>query len=79
MLLHKLIWALETEEKPSEAEFNPEVKRSGWQPPSDNGLWGPCASLKLEILQKLPEASLEYFNAEHGTFQQVLLCSTSLL
>lgn len=71
MLLHKLVWALETEEKPSEAEFNPEVKRSGWAPPSDNGLWTPCASLKTEILRRLPAASRSYFEAEHGTFQQV--------
>lgn len=71
MLLHKLVWALETEEKPGEAEFNPEVKRSGWQPPSDNGLWTPCATLKSQILNHLPDASRAYFEAEHGTFQQV--------
>jgi hypothetical protein len=71
MLLHKLVWALETEEKPSHSEFNPEVKRSGWQPPSDNGLWGPCASLKSQILGQLPESARAYFQAEHGIFQKV--------
>lgn len=71
MMLHKLVWALETEERPGDSEFNPEVKRSGWQPPRDSGLWKPCQELKESILQQLPAQAKEYFEAEHGTFQQV--------
>lgn len=71
MLLHKLVWALETEERPSDSEFNPEVKRSGWQPPCDSGLWTPCQELKQDVLQHLPANAKSYFEAEHGTFQQV--------
>ena len=36
---HQLQWALMTEEQPPQEAFNPEVKRSGWEPPKDYGLW----------------------------------------
>jgi hypothetical protein len=77
MLLHKLVWALETEEKPSEAEFDPEVKRSGWEPPSDNGLWEPCALLKSRIIERLPETARAYFQDEHETFQKVSVLTST--
>jgi phosphatidylinositol 4-kinase A len=71
MFLHKLIWALDTELRPAESEFNPEIKRSGWQPPRDTGLWGPCASVKKAVLSRLTPTQRAYFEDEHETFQQV--------
>ena len=71
MFLHKLIWALDTEQEPPAAEFDPEVKRSGWQPPRDTGLWEPCKSVKATVLSQLTAAARVYFDVEHGTFQKV--------
>ncbi len=33
------VCTLRSEAKPPEEAFNPAVKRSGWQPPQDTGLW----------------------------------------
>lgn len=71
MFLHKLIWALETEERPGDSEFSPDVKRSGWAPPVDTGLWAPCAEVKAAVLARLPPAARAYFDDEHGTFEKV--------
>jgi phosphatidylinositol 4-kinase A len=71
MFLHKLIWALETEERPEDSEFNPEIKRSGWQPPVDTGLWAVCKAVKAAVLSHLSPKELAYFEDEHGTFQKV--------
>jgi phosphatidylinositol 4-kinase len=71
MFLHRLIWALDTELRPAESEFNPKVKRSGWQPPRDTGLWGPCATVKDAVLSSLGPEQRAYFENEHGTFQKV--------
>lgn len=71
MFLHKLIWALDTETRPDDAEFNPEIKRSGWQPPADTGLWAPCGAIKASVLSRLTPKARAYFEQEHGTFQRV--------
>jgi phosphatidylinositol 4-kinase A len=78
MFLHKLIWALDTEQKPPASEFNPEIKRSGWQPPSDTGLWTPCKRVQEAVLQQLTPAAREYFDSEHGTFEKVTNISGTL-
>ncbi|KAG2445055.1 hypothetical protein HYH02_008923 [Chlamydomonas schloesseri] len=71
LFLHQLIWALVTEERPPPEEFNPEVKRSGWQPPADTGLWEPAARLKERVLSGMTAASAAYWNAENDYFNQV--------
>ena len=39
----------QAEAKPPEEAFHPTVKRSGWQPPKDTGLWAIADSLHEEV------------------------------
>lgn len=78
LFLHKLIWALDAEQKPPDSEFSPEIKRSGWQPPQDTGLWDICQAVKDTVLKRLDSQAKEYFEAEHGTFQKVTDISGTL-
>ncbi|KAG2496048.1 hypothetical protein HYH03_005968 [Edaphochlamys debaryana] len=71
LFCHQLIWALATEERPPEEEFNPEVKRSGWQPPQDTGLWSASLTLKSRALQGMTPASEAYYKAEAGYFDKI--------
>ncbi|GIL78260.1 hypothetical protein Vretifemale_7693, partial [Volvox reticuliferus] len=68
---HQLIWALATEEKPPPEEFNPEVKRSGWEPPKDMGLWDPAEKLKRRVLAQMTPEQRAYWEAEDGYFNKV--------
>ena len=40
---------LQSEGTPPEAAFNPVVKRSGWQPPQDSGLWKIADDLEQKV------------------------------
>uniref|UniRef100_A0A7R9V546 1-phosphatidylinositol 4-kinase n=1 Tax=Chlamydomonas euryale TaxID=1486919 RepID=A0A7R9V546_9CHLO len=71
LFAHQLIWALKTEERPPEEAFNPTVKRSGWAPPQDVGLWDISGKLRKQVESSLPPASKEYWEAEDGYFQRV--------
>ncbi|KAG1666312.1 hypothetical protein FOA52_004794 [Chlamydomonas sp. UWO 241] len=71
LFAHQLIWALKTEEKPPEEAFNPAVKRSGWQPPLDVGLWAISAQLRAKVVASLSPVSREYWDAEDGYFARV--------
>eukprot|EP00879_Flechtneria_rotunda_P007045 GHRR01007395.1.p1 GENE.GHRR01007395.1~~GHRR01007395.1.p1 ORF type:complete len:1449 (+),score=535.85 GHRR01007395.1:542-4348(+) len=68
---HQLIWALNSEAKPPEEAFNPEVKRSGWQPPKDTGLWDIAVSVKQQLEQQMTPVQREYWEAEGGYFEKV--------
>ncbi|GIL57911.1 hypothetical protein Vafri_13118 [Volvox africanus] len=68
---HQLMWALATEEKPPPEEFNPEVKRSGWEPPKDTGLWDPAEKLKRKVLAQMTPEQRAYWEAEDGYFNKV--------
>ena len=67
----QLMWALKTEEKPPDEAFNPEVKRSGWQPPQDCGLWTVSGQLRQQVLQSLKPSSRAYWEAESTYFDQI--------
>ncbi|KAF6255212.1 kinase-like domain-containing protein [Scenedesmus sp. NREL 46B-D3] len=71
LFAHQLIWALNSEAKPPEEAFNPEVKRSGWQPPKDTGLWEISARVKQQIEAQMTPQQKEYWAAEGGYFEQV--------
>ncbi|GFH25014.1 uncharacterized protein HaLaN_22904, partial [Haematococcus lacustris] len=75
LFAHRLIWALMTEQRPPEEAFNPEVKRSGWQPPRDFGLWDVATSLAERVLAGLSPASRQYWDAEAGYFDKVTAIS----
>lgn len=40
---------LQSEATPGEDEMNPTVKRSGWHPPEDTGLWAIADRVVLEV------------------------------
>ncbi|GLI63286.1 hypothetical protein VaNZ11_006192 [Volvox africanus] len=68
---HQLMWALATEEKPPPEEFTPEIKRSGWEPPKDTGLWDPAEKLKRKVLAQMTPEQRAYWEAEDGYFNKV--------
>jgi hypothetical protein len=53
LFTHQLIWALQSEEEPPPEAFNPEVKRSGWHPPKETGLWQVSKTLRAQLLDSL--------------------------
>ncbi|KAF8068220.1 PI4KA1 [Scenedesmus sp. PABB004] len=75
LFAHQLIWALDSEAKPPEEAFNPEVKRSGWQPPKDTGLWDIAAAVRAEVEAQMTPEQREYWAAERGYFEQVTALS----
>ncbi|GAX81982.1 hypothetical protein CEUSTIGMA_g9410.t1, partial [Chlamydomonas eustigma] len=75
LFAHQLMWALQTEEKPPEEAFNPEVKRSGWQPPKDCGLWTVSGQLRQKVFQSLQPSSRSYWEAESSYFDQITAIS----
>ena len=40
---------MQSEATPGEDEMNPTVKRSGWHPPEDTGLWAIADRIALEV------------------------------
>ena len=40
---------LQSEATPGEDEMNPIVKRSGWHPPEDTGLWAIADRVVMEV------------------------------
>ena len=42
--------ALQSEATPGEDEMNPTVKRSGWHPPEDTGLWAIADRVALQVI-----------------------------
>lgn len=71
LFLHQLLWALATEQRPPDEAFNPEVKRSGWQPPKDTGLWALAGALRTQVEGGLAGPSQEYWAAEDAYFDRV--------
>uniref|UniRef100_A0A061RGS5 1-phosphatidylinositol 4-kinase n=1 Tax=Tetraselmis sp. GSL018 TaxID=582737 RepID=A0A061RGS5_9CHLO len=68
---HRLVWNLQSEEKPPSEAFNPEVKRSGWEPPKDTGLWDVVGKVKTEVLHGLSPNDLDYLRREFGYFDDI--------
>lgn len=48
---------LQSEATPGEDEMNPTVKRSGWHPPEDTGLWAIADRVVMEVSCKLSNLS----------------------
>ncbi len=59
----------QTEGKPPEDAFNPVVKRSGWQPPQDTGLWGAADAVQAKVWHALEQPTREHL--------QVCICLSS--
>lgn len=56
---------------PPEAFTSPAVKRSGWTPPEDTGLWAVADELKGLVWQAMPAEKLERLMAEVAFFDAV--------
>lgn len=51
---------LQTEGTPPEEAFNPTVKRSGWQPPRDTGLWAATDAVRSKVWGALDPPTAEH-------------------
>eukprot|EP00884_Botryococcus_braunii_P016006 jgi/Botrbrau1/3089/Bobra.0070s0075.1 len=75
---HILICCLKAEGTPPEEAFNPTVKRSGWQPPSDTGLWSAADQVCQQVWQVLAEDKMARLKAELDFFDSVTSISGKL-
>ena len=48
-MLNVCMSVLQSEATPGEDEMNPTVKRSGWHPPEDTGLWAIADRVVTEV------------------------------
>ena len=55
---HVCMPILQSEATPGEDEMNPTVKRSGWHPPEDTGLWAIADRVTLEVGQRCLATSM---------------------
>ena len=53
--------------------MNPTVKRSGWTPPQDTGLWDLTDRLQTKMWSALPPNDLEYIQVEGHVMQYGLV------
>jgi len=75
---HILICTLSAEGKPPEEAFSPAVKRSGWKPPQDTGLWAAADALKARVWSAMPADKLARLRAELAYFDAVTAVSGAL-
>lgn len=66
-----LMVRLQSEAKPPEEAFNPTVKRSGWRPPADTGLWKPAEVLRARVWESLGKEQVALLRAEMAFFDAV--------
>ncbi|EIE19821.1 phosphatidylinositol 3 and 4-kinase family protein, partial [Coccomyxa subellipsoidea C-169] len=78
LFAHHLVCTLRSEAKPSEEAFSPAVKRSGWQPPQDTGLWDIAGQVQEQVFEQMPEDALAFLEAELSFFDAVTDISGSL-
>eukprot|EP00887_Chlorella_sp_A99_P002072 scaffold21.g2072.t1 len=75
---HLLACQLASEGTPPEDAFNPTVKRSGWTPPSDTGLWAIADRVHKRLLEELHGPVRERLLAELSFFDEVTAVSGKL-
>jgi len=67
-----LVCTLSAEGRPPDEAFSsPAVKRSGWSPPEDTGLWAVAGELKDAVWRAMPSEKLERLEAEVAFFDAV--------
>ena len=75
---HILLCTLKAEGTPPADAFSPAVKRSGWRPPADTGLWGLADELAARVWATMPPDKLERLGAELAYFDAVTAVSGEL-
>ena len=53
LFAHRLVCCLASEGTPPDEAFHPAVKRSGWKPPADSGLWATADAVRREARPSL--------------------------
>lgn len=53
LFAHRLVCTLSSEGRPPAEAFSPAVKRSGWKPPRDTGLWDTADAVKAQVGHRL--------------------------
>jgi len=66
-----LVCQLASEGTPPPDAFNPTIKRSGWSPPSDTGLWGIADRMRQRVWDTLGGSVREHLDAEVEFFGAV--------
>ena len=62
---------LQSEATPPEEAFNPTVKRSGWRPPADTGLWKAAEVLRARVWESIGSEQATFLRAEMAFFDAV--------
>lgn len=78
MFAHRIYWMLRSEGSPPDAALNPSVKRSGWTPPKDSGLWTAADSLRDRIVKSLSPVSQRFLEREDGFFEAINATSDAM-
>ncbi|KAK9821480.1 hypothetical protein WJX74_000721 [Apatococcus lobatus] len=68
---HILLSILTSEATPPQEAFNPIVKRSGWHPPADTGLWKPAEALRARVWESIGSQQATFLRAEMAFFDAV--------
>ena len=68
---HRIFWLLRSEGRPPAEAMNPEIKRSGWEPPEDSGLWDIADRVRGELVASLSDEGRAYLGREDGFFAAV--------
>ena len=71
LFAHRLIWVLGGEEEPPPEAFNPDVKRSGWEPPKETGLWKIVGRVRERVIHQMSAAEADFFNNEFDFFEKI--------
>ena len=52
-----------------------QVKRSGWQPPTDTGLWTVADQVQQRVWHELPPENMRHLKAQTEFFEEVTAIS----
>ena len=75
---HILLYTLKAEGTPPGEAFAPAIKRSGWRPPADTGLWAIADDLARRVWATMPADKLAHLEAELAFFDAVTAVSGEL-
>ena len=66
-----IYWQLNGEKTPPKEAFNPVIKRSGWKPPEDAGLWKVSDVILSRFASQLPPSIVEKVKYQVSYFDQI--------
>lgn len=66
-----IYWQLNGERTPPEEAFNPVIKRSGWNPPEDAGLWKVSDTALSKLIAGVPDAIADSVKCQVSYFNKI--------